>query len=94
MKQPKTQLQEVLYLLLHFSKDKRKAISQQDIRDITYQNAVTARISDLRRLGVTVTYTSIDHKNKFGRNIKYAKYFIPSNEIEQAESVYNQLTSK
>lgn len=92
MKRPKTQLQEILYLLLYFTVEKRKCISQSELREITYQNCITARISELRALGVVIEHKSVSFKNKFGRKGTMAKYFIPWANIEKAKEIYKELT--
>lgn len=82
MKQPKTQLAEVLYLLL-----------QNDLTslDIIMHGVLnpTAKISQLRAKGVNVLCNGVKHKNKFGRQIAYGRFTVLNR--REAAKIYNQL---
>jgi hypothetical protein len=66
---PTSQSSEVLYLLLEGKK------TTMDF----FKNGImnpTARISDLRSLGVQIICDKVDHVNKFGRKINYGQFTI------------------
>ena len=86
-----TDLQEVLYVLLHFTINKRKCISQMDIRNITMQNCITARMTDLRKLGVVIKHFTKTTKNDFKRSKTYGIFFIPQSNWPHAINVYKGL---
>lgn len=85
LNKPKTQVQEVLYMLLT-----RKTINtKQMVLDCNILN-LTARISDLRiRHDIDVKCDKIVSKNKFKRQIEYGLFSLVNK--NHAKSVYDSL---
>jgi hypothetical protein len=82
MKKPIDQKTEVLYSLIQ---------GEQGTLDIVKMGVCnpTSVITLLRRQGVEIVCNSIQHKNKFGRNIKYGKFKVASK--SKAKEIYNNL---
>lgn len=82
LKQPTSQLTEVLYLLLE--RDRTSL-------DIIWNGVLspTSKISQLRKKGVIILCNNIDKVNKFGRNIQYGSFQIMNR--EDAIKIYNNL---
>lgn len=68
---PKTQVMEVLYYLIHHDK-----ATTRDIQRDCYVLNVTAKISELRKLGVQILCDEVKAKNKFGREITFGTFKI------------------
>jgi len=85
MKKPKTQLQEILYLLL-----KNDSITFRHAFFETGIINLTARISDLRNLFIDVRCDKKQTTNKFGRKVFYGSWYL--DDKEKAERIYNKLT--
>jgi hypothetical protein len=84
MKKPIDQKTEVLYSLL--------TEGQQGTLDLVAHGVCnpTSVITKLRQYGVDIVCDSIQHKNKFGRKIKYGKFKLANK--TKAKVIYNQLT--
>jgi hypothetical protein len=82
MTKPKTQIAEVLHLLL-----------SQDMTSLDIiMNGVlnpTAKISQLRAKGVNILCNDVKHKNKFGRQMTYGRFTILNR--REAAKIYNQI---
>lgn len=73
---PKTQLTELLYLLI-----KRYKISRLELLRDTGMLNPTARIADLRnKHNLDVSCNSINVANKFGRKVKYGEWYVSDKE--------------
>ena len=88
---PKTQAQEVLYMLI---KDARKnhisirGLSRKDFMDKAYVMNSPACINALRNLHIIIFRMEISMRNKFGRDITYSKYFISDDNLKGAVGAY------
>lgn len=82
MKQPKTQVAEVLNLLLE------KDVTSFDIIGQGILNP-TAKISWLRSKGVVILCNHIKTVNKFGRHCKYGRFTILNR--GEAKKIYNAI---
>ena len=91
MKQPKNNLQAVLYCLIKSSRDYKKMLSTFDLIEMTKHLGISQRVADIRDLGLTINLSWFSHKNQFGHSSTYGKYWIPFNEITKAENIYNKL---
>lgn len=82
MKKPIDQKTEVLYSLLQ---------GEQGTLDIVAHGVCnpTSVITKLRQYGVDIVCNTIQHKNKFGRKIKYGKFKLANK--TKAKVIYNQL---
>lgn len=67
--QPESQVQEVLYELINrFFIDRRTMMLSSGVWNLT------ARISNLRNMGLQINSNEIVSKNKFNREIKFVQY--------------------
>ena len=82
MKAPKSQIAEVLYLLLNGKK------STSDFKDKNILNP-TARITNLRAMGVNIFCDDIQDTNKFGRTITFGLFSILNK--REAIKIYNKI---
>ncbi len=88
MKQPQSQLQEVLYFLLT-----RKTISCRQMMFDTYILNLSARLSDLKLdHGIEIKMTKTHRTNKFDRKISYGTWGLVDR--EHALEVYKKLTDE
>ena len=82
MKNPTTQLAEVLYLLIEKDRTSLDIIQHGVINP-------TSKISQLRNEGVDIVCNNVQHVNKFGRKIKYGKFAIVN--LADAVIIYNHI---
>jgi hypothetical protein len=68
---PKNQVMEVLYYLIHHN-----GATTRDIQRDCYVLNVTAKISELRKIGVQIVCDELKAKNKFGREITFGTFKI------------------
>lgn len=81
---PKSQNQEVLYCLI-----KKQVISRKQMMADTGILNLTARISDLRDLGLKIKCIDREVTNKFGRKTKYGLWRLEDK--EKAKELYHKL---
>lgn len=82
---PKNQVMEVLYYLIEKASI-GMAASTRDIQRDCYVLNVTAKISELRKLGVQILCDSVKHKNKFGREITFGAFKILN--LQESKTIY------
>ena len=81
---PESQVQEVLYELINrLFIDRRTMMLSANVWNLT------ARISDLRYLGLNIVSNEVTAKNKFKREIKYSQYSLEDK--KEAVQVYLEL---
>ena len=82
MNNPRTQLAEVLYLLIEKDRTSLDIIQHGVINP-------TSKISQLRNQGVDIICNNVNHVNKFGRKMKYGKFAIVN--LEEAVIIYDKI---
>jgi hypothetical protein len=80
---PKNQVMEVLYYLIH-----HHGATTRDIQRDCYVLNVTAKISEVRKLGVQVLCDERKAKNKFGREITFGSFKILN--LAESKKIYIQ----
>jgi len=90
MTPPKNQLAHVLSVLIE-SRANNKAVSQLYIRQCTDALNVTARISDLRDLGLIIHCSKKAAKNRYGQRTNIGLYFIASKSVKDAVAIYQRI---
>lgn len=87
LQRPKTQKAEILFELLNHN-----SINHQDIFNHTGILSPTARISDLRtKHQLNIKMENVKTKNKHGRNVRFGRWSIPTEEREKAIQVYLEI---
>lgn len=84
IKQPKSQLAEVLYGLL------TNDTATHD--HFPYVRNLTARIADIRhRLNINVHCETLAHTNRFGHPSRIGVWSLPKDEREKAQRIYAEI---
>lgn len=84
--QPKTQTAEVLYEFLHSD-----SLTRSDFFKSTHILNVTARIADLRKLGLNIICEHKNVQNKFGRKVSFGAWSLAKEDKEKAVKIYRTI---
>jgi hypothetical protein len=82
LKQPRSQLAEVLYGLIVSNE-----ISERDYS----QNGFRSRLTDLRNLGLNIRYQWKEFKSKYDHPGKYKTHYLWLSQKEKAKRIYERI---
>jgi hypothetical protein len=89
---PTNQQTEVFYLLLKDARrhknEKQRGISRKEFMDDAFVLNAPDVIRKLRREGIIIHRHEVEKKNKYGRDIRYSRYYIPLLFDETMEFLY------
>lgn len=89
LEKPKSQLAEILFELMANYKtgDTRRSL-MISCHSLNAPNAIMS----LRKKGLGIITDNVEHTNKYGRKIKYGRYYLV--DFKEAVKIYNQINQK
>mgnify|MGYP003337150728 FL=1 len=85
MKKPNSQMTEVLHYLIE-----NKSLTKLDSFRKLYVLHVGEIIRKLRAEGISILTEYVEHKNKYGRSVRYARYVLCSS-LRKSMTIYDRL---